>query len=82
MKKFFMAAAAVITMTLGIQAQIPETLFMVGSATPAVEDIATDSASRTVTGVYNLQGQRVASPKGGMFIVRYSDGTAVKRVIR
>lgn len=29
MKKFFMAAAAVITMTLGIQAQIPETLFMV-----------------------------------------------------
>lgn len=48
----------------------------------AVEDIATDSASRTVTGVYNLQGQRVASPKGGMFIVRYSDGTAVKRVIR
>ena len=48
----------------------------------AVEDIATDSASRTVTGVYNLQGQRVASPKGGMFIVRYSDCTAVKRVIR
>lgn len=35
MKKFFMAAAAVITMTLGIQAQIPETLFVVGSATPA-----------------------------------------------
>lgn len=43
-----------------------------GVTAPAVED------AREVKGFYNLQGQRITRPSEGVFIIRYSDGTAEK----
>jgi len=34
-----------------------------------------------IVGYYDLMGRRVADPENGVYIVRFSDGTSVKRVI-
>ena len=45
----------------------------IGVTTPATD------AEATVTAVYSISGQRVSAPvRGGMYIVRYSDGTCRK----
>ena len=32
-----------------------------------------------VEGIYTLKGQRAVNPRGGVFIVRYKDGTTCKK---
>lgn len=50
-----------------------DTATSIGVATPATD------AEATVTAVYSISGQRVNAPvRGGMYIVRYSDGTCRK----
>ncbi|MDE7153633.1 MAG: fibronectin type III domain-containing protein [Muribaculaceae bacterium] len=58
-----------------------------------IDDIRIASEESGVTGVaidmtaepveyFNLQGQRVESPESGLYIVRYSDGSIRKQIIR
>lgn len=50
-----------------------DTATSIGVTTPATD------AETTVTAVYSISGQRVNAPvRGGMYIVRYSDGTCRK----
>ena len=50
-----------------------DTATSIGVTTPATD------AETTVTAVYSISGQRVSAPvRGGMYIVRYSDGTCRK----
>lgn len=50
-----------------------DTTTSIGVTTPATD------AEATVTAVYSISGQRVNAPvRGGMYIVRYSDGTCRK----
>lgn len=46
-----------------------------------IADTMMDKAAEPVE-YFNLQGQRIASPKNGLFIVRYSDGSIRKEIIR
>lgn len=50
-----------------------DTATSIGVTTPATD------AEAVVTAVYSISGQRVSAPvRGGMYIVRYSDGTCLK----
>lgn len=50
-----------------------DTATSIGVTTPATD------AEATVTAVYSISGQRVNAPvRGGMYLVRYSDGTCRK----
>ena len=50
-----------------------DTATSIGVTTPATD------AESTVTAVYSISGQRVSAPvRGGMYIMRYSDGTCRK----
>lgn len=52
-------------------------------ASNAVEDAVADGiAGKVVEGYYNMQGIRVNQPAAGLYIVRFTDGTAAKVVIR
>ena len=43
----------------------------------------TINSSETIVGYYNLQGQPIAEPQRGQFvIIRYSDGTSRKMYVR
>lgn len=49
----------------------------------AVEDAVADGiAGKVVEGYYNMQGIRVNQPAAGLYIVRFTDGTAAKVIIR
>ncbi|MBQ4434247.1 MAG: hypothetical protein II894_08845 [Bacteroidales bacterium] len=48
-----------------------------------VEGVVADAEAKTVEGYYNLQGVRIDNPERGQVgIVRYTDGTAKKVVVR
>ena len=48
-----------------------------------VEGVEADAEAKTVEGYYNLQGVRIDNPeRGQVSIVRYTDGTAKKIVVR
>ena len=53
----------------------------IASEKTAVSEIAIDKTAVPVE-YYNLQGQRVETPETGMYLVRYSDGTTRKVIIR
>lgn len=46
--------------------------------TSSITDLITNNADRAIEGYYNLQGQKVNDPVSGLYIVKYSDGTAAK----
>lgn len=46
-----------------------------------IGDIYSES-NRVITGVYTIQGMRVNNPDAGIYIVRYSDGTTEKVLIK
>lgn len=48
-----------------------------------IDDIFIDNNSnREVEAIYNLQGIRVANPTNGIYIIRYTDGSSSKVIIR
>ena len=47
-----------------------------------IEFISVDTPERTVIGYYNLQGQRTSEPQRGLNIIRYSDGTSKKVLVK
>lgn len=47
-------------------------------STTSINDLTADKAGRTIEGYYNLHGQKVNDPVSGLYIVKYSDGTAAK----
>lgn len=48
----------------------------------AIGSIGSDKAERTIIGIYNLNGIKVNRPSQGIYIVRYSDGTARKVIVK
>lgn len=40
------------------------------------------TGERTVTGIYSADGVKLSQPKSGLNIIRYSDGTARKVIVR
>ncbi len=46
-----------------------------------ISSVTTD-AERQIEGIYNLQGVKVANPSAGVYVIRYTDGTATKAYIR
>lgn len=46
-----------------------------------INDVNSDS-ERTIIGIYNLQGVSVKNPTSGLYIVRYSDGSSQKILIK
>ena len=48
-----------------------------------VEGVEADAEAKTVEGYYNLQGVRIDNPERGQVgIVRYTDGSAAKVIVR
>lgn len=56
------------------------TYFTWGEATGGIADINTEN--RTISGYYNLNGIRLEAPAQGINIVRYSDGSCEKMIMR
>lgn len=58
--------------------------FRTGEDPTGISDviISEDPEERTIVGYYNLQGQRMAEPQRGVNIIRYSDGTAKKVLLK
>lgn len=58
--------------------------FRTGVPPTGIDDVAgiEDSKARTIEGYYNLQGQRINEPQRGVNIIRYSDGTAKKVLLK
>lgn len=52
------------------------------SKTSGIEEISESSASRTITAVYDLSGRRVKTRTQGINIVRYSDGSTEKTIVK
>lgn len=40
------------------------------------------TGERTVVGIYSVDGVKLSQPKSGLNIIRYSDGTARKVIVR
>lgn len=59
----------------GVEVSIP-----VKEVGTGISSIAKDGAD--VVGIYNLNGNRVESPENGIYVVRYSDGSVRKIVVR
>lgn len=49
-----------------------------------IENIETDTqdADREIIGIYNLQGIRVINPTTGFYIIKYSDGSSKKVILK
>ncbi len=56
--------------------------FRTGEDLTPVEGVETDARSAEVVGYYDLQGKRLARPVRGINILRMSDGTAKKVVVK
>ena len=62
---------------------IPDVIIPVSTGSSAITDITGDSATdATVEGYYNLQGVRSATPWTGLNIVKMTDGTVKKMIVR
>ena len=48
----------------------------------SIESVGGTGYEREIVGYYDLAGRKVENPQGGIYIVRYSDGTSEKRVLR
>ena len=63
----------------GVEVSIP-----VKEVAAGINDIFTDGNSKEVTGIYDLNGRRVnvEEAKAGIYVIKYSDGTAAKTVLK
>lgn len=50
--------------------------------TSGINDINTDNTDKAIDSYYNLCGQKVESPVTGIYVVRYTDGTCGKVIIK
>lgn len=63
----------------GVEVSIP-----VKEVAAGINDIFTDGNSKEATGIYDLNGRRVnvEEAKAGIYVIKYSDGTAGKTVLK
>ena len=63
----------------GVEVSIP-----VKEVVAGINDIFTDGNSKEATGIYDLNGRRVnvEEAKAGIYVIKYSDGTAGKTVLK
>jgi hypothetical protein len=50
----------------------------VEALTPTGIDNVAVTGSKQIQGIYNVNGQRVTRPEKGIYIIRYTDGSAAK----
>lgn len=55
-------------------------LFSTSSET-SIKKMETNEHNLEITGYYDLNGRKLAAPKKGIHIIRYSDGTTQKRIV-
>lgn len=53
-----------------------------GTSSSGIDDIISEDAEKEIVGIYTIQGMQVQNPSNGLFIIRYSDGSARKVIIR
>ena len=62
------------------QAQAPWSAYEIVVMPTGIEEMETDKTAPTIVGYYDLNGRQVSSKQRGPIIIRYSDGTS-RRVI-
>lgn len=50
--------------------------------TSGIDDIESGNTAKTIDSYFNLQGQKVENPVSGIYVVRYTDGSYAKVVIK
>ena len=55
---------------------------LIDKATSGIDAINIDDSTKVIEGIYNMQGLKVNNPECGLYIIRYSDGSAKKIIIR
>ena len=51
------------------------------SSETSIKKMETNEHNLEITGYYDLNGRKLAAPKKGIHIIRYSDGTTQKRIV-
>ena len=62
------------------KAQAPWSAYEIVVMPTGIEEMETDKTAPTIVGYYDLNGRQVSSKQRGPIIIRYSDGTS-RRVI-
>ena len=64
------------------QAQAPWNEYEIVVMPTGIEEVETDKTSPTIVGYYDLNGKLINGKQRGAVIVRYSDGTARKVLVK
>lgn len=59
-----------------------EQVFITATDATGIGNVGTGTAGPTVTGYYDINGRRLSEPRKGINIVRYSDGTIRKVIVK
>ena len=64
------------------QVQAPWNEYEIVVMPTGIEEVETDKTAPTIVGYYDLNGKRINGKQRGAVIVRYSDGTARKELLK
>ena len=64
------------------QAQAPWSEFEIVVMPTGIEEVETDKTAPTIVGCYDLNGKLISGKQRGTVIVRYSDGTTRKVLVK
>ena len=64
------------------QAQDPWSEYEIVVMPTGIEEVETDKTAPTIVGCYDLNGKLINGKQGGTVIVRYSDGTTRKVLVK
>ena len=64
------------------QAQAPWSEYEIVVMPTGIEEVETDKTAPTIVGYYDLNGKLINGKQRGAVIVRYSDGTARKELLK
>ena len=64
------------------QAKYPWNGYEIVVMPTGIEDVETDKTAPTIVGCYDLNGKLINGKQGGTVIVRYSDGTTRKVLVK
>ena len=64
------------------QAQAPWNIYDIEVMPTSIEEVETDKTAPTIVGYYDLNGKLINGKQRGAVIVRYSDGTTRKLLLK
>ena len=64
------------------QLQAPWNAYEIVVMPTSIEEVETDKTAPTIVGCYDLNGKRINGKQRGAVIVRYSDGTTRKMLLK